>query len=226
MTGKAHTKGDEAYQRIKRQILEGVYLPGERLTIRQLQTACGYSGAPIREALRRLQQEGLVEIIPYSGARVRRLTPFEIEEAYLIRGHLEGLACQTAGPYLTEVHFSTLQQLIEEMDACDRANDGPAYGALNKKFHMTIYRAGPYQRLADLIASLWEQETLFQMVFSLVPSRRSTSQEEHRQLLALLSSGRYDEAGELTNRHKLATGETAVRHWKEWFPDAPRLSTS
>jgi len=208
MAQSRQTKVDAIYAAVRQRILNGTYLPGQRLTVKMLTAHHATSGTPVREALRLLAQEGLVDIIPYVGAQVRRPSKAEIEEAYFIRGHLEALATTVAGPYLTHQDLDQLQALVAQMDAADQANDGVRYGALNQAFHLAIYQRGPYPKLVHMIRDLWSHETLFQLVFTTQPTRRQSSQREHREILALLQSGAFQEAGALTLQHKLHTSET------------------
>src|SRR5687767_3508239 len=135
------------YDSVRERILKGEMAPGSRLVIRQLALEHDTSDIPIREALRMLERDGLVEIRPYRGARVVSLSPEEIEEGYLIRGHLESLATRTAVGHLTDQHFAQLDRCLRDMGKALDRGDGLGYAEINREFHGLIFSASPHRRL-------------------------------------------------------------------------------
>src|SRR5690606_31047618 len=112
-------KNESAYQRLRQAISDGTLQPGARLIQRELATKMGVSQMPVRDALLRLANEGLVEVIPYLGAVVKELTTQDVRETILIRGHLEALATRMALPFLSRSTFDQLEAIIAEMEqAC------------------------------------------------------------------------------------------------------------
>lgn len=144
------------YESVRHKILSGSLAPGTRLIIRKLALEHGTSDIPIREALRMLVRDGLVEMIPYRGARVVELSSADIEEGYLIRGHLESLATRTAVGHVTADHFKQIDRCMRDMEQAIEAADSLRYAELNREFHAIIFSASPHRRLQDLINNIWD----------------------------------------------------------------------
>lgn len=190
------------YTALRDAILAGKIDPGQRLVLRRLAEEHGVSDIPVREALRMLERDGLIEMLPYRGARVVMLSPEEVEEAYLIRGQLESLATAEAVGHLDDTHFGQLEKCMSSMEEALEGNDVIAYAGLNREFHGIIFDACPYPRLAELIQSLWDGQAGFQSVFGRSPEWLRQSFDEHRRLLELLRAGDKEEARQLAWEHK------------------------
>jgi DNA-binding GntR family transcriptional regulator len=186
--GTATTKTDTAHLVLREAIVSGVLRPGEALHAGPLAEALGMSRIPVREAFRRLEQEGLVAIRPHVGASVRSLPKHEIEENLIIRGELEALATRLAAPRLSDGTLAELEALVAEMDACVASGDAERFGRVNRSFHLTIYRENPYPRLFDLIEQLWSAFSRSRSVFALEPELMRHSQVGHAQLLEALQA--------------------------------------
>lgn len=198
------------YDSVRERILKGELAPGSRLVIRALALEHETSDIPIREALRMLERDGLVEIRPYRGARVVNLSEDEIEEGYLIRGHLESLATRTAVGHLTEQHFGQLDRCLRDMGKALDRGDGLGYAEINREFHGLIFSASPHRRLQDLIENIWDGQRGYQMVFRLSPDWQWTSYQEHQQIVQALREGDADKAAEIALEHKLAAGRALI----------------
>lgn len=203
------------YESVRQGILSGAMAPGSRLVIRQLAVEHETSDIPVREALRMLQRDGLVEIIPYRGARVVMLSPDEIEEGYLIRGHLESLATRTAVGHVTEELFGQLERCMRDMAAALDRGDGLAYAELNREFHDLIFSASPYRRLQELIDNVWDGQRGYQMVFRLAPDGLRASYHEHQLILQALREEDGATAAEIALQHKLRAGQALIAGLEE-----------
>lgn len=203
------------YDSVREKILTGALPPGSRLVIRQLAHEHETSDIPVREALRMLQRDGLVEIIPYRGARVVMLSAAEIEEGYLIRGHLESLATRTAVGHVSEEIFAHLDRCMRDMaHALDRS-DALGYAELNREFHDLIFSASPHRRLQELIDNVWDGQRGYQMVFRLSPEWLWGSYQEHKRILQALRDEDADTAAEVALRHKLKAGQALIAGLQE-----------
>ncbi|MBB5788989.1 DNA-binding GntR family transcriptional regulator [Jiangella mangrovi] len=203
------------YDSVRERILKGELAPGSRLVIRSLALEHETSDIPIREALRMLERDGLVEIRPYRGARVVNLSPEEIEEGYLIRGHLESLATRTAVGHLTDQHFAQLDRCLRDMGKALDRGDGLGYAEINREFHGLIFSASPHRRLQELIENIWDGQRGYQMVFRLAPDWQWTSYQEHQQIVQALREGDADAAAEIALEHKLAAGRALIAGIRE-----------
>ena len=134
-------------------ILAGRHEPGARLAISAIARGYGVSAIPVREALRGLEAEGIVEFSPNRGAVVKKLSRDELVEIFLIRVQLEGLSLRKAIPNLTEKDFRQLDDLVAQMDAS--VGEPSAWLNANQKFHLLISKAARLPRLHHMLTSLW-----------------------------------------------------------------------
>lgn len=207
------TKADRAYEGLRQAILTGVLEPKEQINPKAVAAEFGMSVIPVREALRRLEQEGLIVIKPHVGAAVRELPIAELRENLLIRSELEALAVRLAAPFMTTEILVQLQVLLDKMDGCISRKHYEHFGALNRQFHMTLYQATPERGLIRLIEQQWDQVPRGASVFALVPEHAIAAQKEHLEIFDALKRGDGEIAANLTREHKLraiAVQATAV----------------
>ena len=131
------TIGGDAYQRIIALIQNGIFQPGDRLREEELGERLGLSRTPIRESLRKLEADGIVEHRPRSGAAIRQLSHGEVVELYEMRAVLERTAAEMAARHGTEAEFDALADLNEAI-ANERTNPAQA-AAINQNFHRGLY---------------------------------------------------------------------------------------
>ncbi|RLA84590.1 MAG: GntR family transcriptional regulator [Deltaproteobacteria bacterium] len=186
---KVYTKSAAIYEVLKADILNGRLRPGEKLVASRLAEAYGVSVIPVREALSRLKAEGLVTIVPHTGAYVTEIDLEDLKDLYPIRGVLEGFAARLACGRIGEEDFGRLEGLIEEMDRVIKEGRFPEMGGLNYEFHMTIYKASGNRHLVSLIDELWQKTARVRSVFALVPERAKEANEEHKEILSRLKDG-------------------------------------
>lgn len=204
----ADLKSLTIYRTLRERILSNEVPSGSRLVLRQLANQFDTSDIPVREALRMLERDGLVEMIPYRGARVTTLTAREIEETYFIRGHLESIATGLAAERITDTELATLEELMVRMRDAVAAQDGPGFSDLNREFHRTIVAACGNEMLRDLTMDIWQRHSGFQRVFRMVPGRLAASQAEHEGIMAALRARDTERAAKLALWHKLSVGDT------------------
>ena len=167
----ANLKSRSIYLALRERILSNDIEPGTRLVMRDVGNQYQASDIPVREALRMLERDGLVETAPYVGARVTTLTAKEVEETYFIRSHLESVATGLAADRITEDELAELDVLMAKMDAAVEAQDGPAFSDLNREFHRTIIASCGNDMLRELTMDIWQRHSGFQRVFRRVPER-------------------------------------------------------
>lgn len=198
------TKTDTAHNVLREAILSGILAPGESITPGVVAEELGMSAIPVREALRRLEQDGLVTIKPHIGVTVRALELTDIEETMLIRAELEVLATRLAVNHLDETSFEELERILSQLDTCILDQNPKGFGMLNRTFHLTIYRAAPYARLNHFIESLWDQVPRARSLFALSSGFMEQSQRAHRKLLAALRSRHVEIAESIMREQKSA----------------------
>jgi DNA-binding GntR family transcriptional regulator len=207
------TKTDGVFETLKEAIVRGNLRPGEWIRNTEWADRLGVSPIPVREALRRLEAQGLVEICAHRGARVTAQTEAHIAETYLIRISLESLAARQAMERVTDEEFATL---VEEVEAATErlekllAADNSAE-ALRANFdiHMAIYRAAGMPRLAALIENLWATYPF--TLASWPEDRRMLMAREHRDLLATLRERNPNKLAQAIEDHIRSAAEQRSR---------------
>ena len=180
---------------LTRDIVSGVLAPGQRLTQADLASRFGVSVAPIREALRELNNEGLVELDPFTGVTVHRPTLESLENVYEVRLALEPLTIPHERVKLPDEVVGDAASLIEVMDRnLDRAN----WTASNKEFHRLLRSHCTNALVLELLHRL---ENLFDVYVSLSMINRADANDEHRELLEAYRRGRRKEILALTRNH-------------------------
>ncbi len=190
------------YQELRRAILEGGLLPGQRLVETDLARMFGVGRAAIRTALARLEQEGVVERSPNRGARVRLLSEEEAVEILEARAALEYLAARYAALRARPEDVRELRSLLREMAACARRGDSLRYSECNGRFHQALVRASRHATAGRLLDSLRAQMVRYQYRTVLAPGRLPRSLEEHRAIVAAVAA-RDPEAAEVAMRAHL-----------------------
>jgi DNA-binding GntR family transcriptional regulator len=216
----ADLKSQTIYRALRERILRNEVASGTRLVLRELANRYESSDIPVREALRMLERDGLVEMVPYRGARVTTLTQREIEETYFIRGHLESIATGLAAERITAAELDALDALMVLMRDAVEAQDGPRFSDLNHEFHETIVAACGNEMLRELTMDIWQRHSGFQRVFRMVPERLARSQSEHEGIMAALHARDSKRAATLALWHKRSVGDT-VSTLVDVPPDGP-----
>jgi DNA-binding GntR family transcriptional regulator len=209
------TKQERVYVALRERILAGTYGPGYRVVIDGIAQEFGVSALPVREAVRRLEAEGLVIFRPNSGAQVAPVEPGLFEDEMTVLAVLEGYATALAAPHLTRGDLKRLAEITDRMDEATTAMDPLSFGRLNQDFHALIYDRCPNAPLVDrLRESARRLDAIRRTVFIQIPYRGAESVKEHRALIKLLRKHDDFEAIEAVARaHKLSTVDS-FRAWK------------
>jgi DNA-binding GntR family transcriptional regulator len=211
------SKTEEVYQELRRRILSGELVAGYRLVIDALAREFGVSPIPVREAIRRLEAEDLVDFQPNVGAQVSRIDEKTYEEVLTVEARLEGWATALAAPYLTPDDYQILRMVAQHMDqALDHA-DLRTYGELNRQFHQTIRQRCPNRYLVEQIATCAAKlDRVRSNMFTLVPERARASLQEHYQILqSLLEKAPKEVLEHLVEDHQLQTLESYRAHRRQ-----------
>ena len=183
---------DKAYREIRRGIVSGTYPLGAHLKAADLAARMDMSRTPVREALRRLHAEGLIDFIANHGAFVSSWTRDDIEELFALRSVLESHAAELAATRITPNQLSEARQLVEQMAELARTKP-PEYidriAELNGRFHTLIVIAAASRRLAALLASLVELLLVVRTFHSYTDQELLRSMAHHRELVDALAAG-------------------------------------
>jgi DNA-binding GntR family transcriptional regulator len=178
---------DVAYQALRQMILAGDAGAGARLGETEMAELLGLSRTPVREALQRLDSDGLVELMPHRGARVVSWTPGDLEEIFELRGQLEPYgAARAARRGLSPEVLAQLDGLCGQMEACADARDFPRLAELNSRLHGAVIAGSGNGRLADLVKTVIHVPIVIGTFarYDTVSLRRSMG--HHRELVAAL----------------------------------------
>ncbi len=193
------TKLDLAEQVLIEAIASGKIGPGEQLRQVELADRLGISATPVREALRRLEAQGLVVRQPHRGVRVVEVEPEGMAELYIIRASLEGLAVEHAVAQLGPKEVKQLESIHERLTAARGNGEAKSLRKLNFDFHTGLYRHSAMPRLNRIIDSLWPLFPWDSMWA--IPGRAESSEREHEQILAAVRAGDSASAGQAMRQH-------------------------
>lgn len=208
------TRTDVCYDLLKTRILDGSYGPGHRLVLDQLRRETGISTIPWREAMRRLEAEGWIEIVPNTGARVATFDAGEWARTMRLLARLEGLATALAAAELTDDDIADARRMNRDMAEALADFDPLRFSQLNKRFHTTICHRASDAHLSAMLDTEWARlELTRRSAFTHAPGRAVQSVLEHGALLDLIEQRAGAEEIELAaRRHKLNTLEAVTRH--------------
>lgn len=167
-------------ERVRQAILDGVLEAGSRIDQNQLATDLNVSLVPVREALKKLEGEGFVQIVPRRGAFVTSASVEDMEDLYFTCQILEGQAAYHAATQITPEQISKLESLMEKMDVALHHHDFDSFMRLNREFHFVIYDASGSRYLSNIIASLWELSERYRYRYMFIKDQGAAIQQEHQ----------------------------------------------
>ena len=192
---------DVVFNTLRKALLRGELKPGERLMEIQLANKLGVSRTPIREAIRKLELEGLVLMIPRKGAEVAQITEKNMQDVLEVRKALEELSVQLACERITPEQVEEMKMAAEDFRKVLKSGDVTKIAEADVKFHDIIFAATNNQRLITLLNNLREQMYRFRVEYLKQKECYPQLLEEHDKLIALISGGEVEEACELMGRH-------------------------
>lgn len=201
-----HSLSSRVFQKIRDGILEGKYKEHDELRENTIGKELGVSRTPVREALRQLELEGLVTIIPNKGAYVTGISTKDVRDIYMIRSLLEGLCARLATEHITEEQLDALEEVIllsEFQMKKESGSNVDQVAALDGKFHTILYEACDSRILSHTLTD-FHKYVLMARKFSVVSEERARkSIREHKQILRAIRDKDADLAEQLANEHIL-----------------------
>lgn len=221
----------EVTDRLRQMILEGALVPGEKIQEKLLTEQFGVSRTPLREALKVLAAEGLLELIPNRGAVISRQTAEELAEIFPVLAALEGLAGEEAARNASDADLAEIAALTVELRRSFDESDRPHYFATNQAIHNRIIAASRNATLGRSHALLAYRAQRARYQANLTPQRWAAAVAEHERIADLLVRREADEAGAQMKQHILnklkAVLSGAAAQACPPFPPAPmRLAGS
>lgn len=209
-------KSEQVYQYLRKKIISGEINPGDPVRFSDIEDELDVSKIPFREALKKLEANGLVEIIHNTGARVKRTDLNEMEQIALVRLELEALATSMAAEKIDEDTIERLWRYIDKMDELVAAGDKESYSEVNREFHMEVYRASQANFISQLIEDLWERSEKTMLVFNFIPERFTESNKEHKELVKYLEAHDKIGAAETLRKQKSGAFLAVIRMLKQY----------
>ncbi|WP_146360320.1 GntR family transcriptional regulator [Arthrobacter yangruifuii] len=190
-TGQATgSKSEQAYSLLKDRILGGELSPGYRLVLSSIATEMGFSVVPVREAIRRLEAEGLVHFVRNVGATVAGIDPDLYLHTMQTLSIIEGAATALAAPSISVEELAKARELNNQMREVLTNFDPVRFTQLNTEFHALLYARCPNPHILELVHRGWNRlGRMRSSVFRYVPDRAHASVQEHDALLDLIDAG-------------------------------------
>ncbi len=207
---------DVVVERLRALITEGKLPAGEWLRQERLAAELGTSYTPIREALKQLEVEGLVEHVPYRGMRVVKFSADDVMDVYTMRSVLEGLAAASAARRLTAEQLAELRSLHEQMVAHARSDNLDLMRELNRQFHLLIIEASGRTYLIRTLRTIWKWfPTMLWSQFAQTSTEANAEREvadnaEHAAILAALEARDSAAADQLMRNHIEQASQTLL----------------
>lgn len=192
---------EKVHVQLEEEILSGELARGTALTELSLSERLGASRTPIRSALHRLAEDGLVDIAVNRGAVVVGITEDDLVDIYRIRVRLEGLASSLAAERISDEACCTLRESVELAEFYINKKDTERLKQLDSQFHETIYKATENRLLCKTLSELHRKIKSYRKLSLSVPGRLERSVQEHREILEAIEARNAAEADRLTSLH-------------------------
>ncbi len=202
----------QAYDVLRDAILTGQLEPGEHLGEEKVCRQLGISRSPLREALRRLEADGLIRIVPRQGAIVTEITKRDVADLFVVRKALEGLVARLATENITSKELAELDRICRAMEQCIGEHNVPAVVKANSQFHEVLIQASGNKWLSSFMAGLRDH---IQRVYSSsigYLDRAPQSLAEHLEIIEALRNRNAAAAEEVATKHVQRAEEVARKH--------------
>lgn len=192
---------DVVFNTLRQAILRGELKPGERLMEIQLANKLGVSRTPIREAIRKLELEGLVLMIPRKGAEVAEITEKNLRDVLEVRGALEELAVRLACDRIDEEGIENLKNAAKDFESVLDSEDITKIAEADVAFHDVIYLATDNERLIQLLNNLREQMYRYRVEYLKQKEWHPKLLAEHQEMISAIENREADKAASITSQH-------------------------
>jgi DNA-binding GntR family transcriptional regulator len=191
----------EVASKLLEMIRKGVLVRGQRLIESEICAQIGVSRTPLREALRVLESEGLVELFPHKGVFIRQPSMREIQEMFEVMSALEGMCARMAAEKMTAAGWRKVQRLHQKLEIHYAEGDREKYIAVNQVFHAFVQELAGNRVLDEVVANLREKVALYRHQQIYEDKRFDESMREHREILDALHRRDPDAAERRMKRH-------------------------
>lgn len=192
---------DIVFETLRTAILDGKLKPGERVMEVQLAEKLGVSRTPVREAIRKLELEGLLVMIPRKGAYVADVSIQDVLNVLEVRASLEGLAASLAADRISEEDIDLLRQNADEFEEMNRLNDRDGMVQKDTEFHSVLLNASGNNKLLSIVEGLSDYVQRFRVIYFTEYSDAKNIMEEHRAILEAISERDGEKANQVAQDH-------------------------
>lgn len=196
---------------LKESIIKGHLKPGERISEPELAERFGVSRTPVREALRQLESEGFLTVLPRKGATVSPITDKDVQEFYAIKSLLEGYAARLACERMTEKDIRRMEELNEQMRVFAEKEDVKHFFNCDNRFHDVFLKACGNDKLYNLVHSLVQQFERFRITALSVPGRMKNSVRQHEEIIEAFRRGDAEKVEKLVKANAEKGAEILVQ---------------
>lgn len=217
MSIHVQTKAEIVYNDLKNKILKNLLPPGTRLVIRNLSKEYGTSDIPVREALKELTAEGLIETIPHVGSTVKEISYKTIKDMLEFRLLLEPIIAKLAIQRIDPVEIEDLKSLISAMQSKDAQSDPTLYAKLNRDFHSILLYATHNDYIIKAVTNLMQLEKRTQTIFNLFPETISQSLIEHKEILSCIQNKDLVGVEKISLEHKRRSFDKILAYYDKYY---------
>jgi DNA-binding GntR family transcriptional regulator len=213
------SKNEVVYDLLHQAIIRSDYKPGERVIIDEVAANLGVSPIPIREALRQLEADGFIEIVPYMGATITDISADSVFEIFTLLETMEAVCGRAACRCMSREEIEQLDDLVQQMDTC--MADPENWSKLNKMFHLQICDYAHTRLIREMMRKVldhWDRLRLY-YVKDVLGLRLETAQIEHRQIMIAIHNRDADEVERLFRAHN----QNALAAYNDYLQAAGHL---
>ena len=203
---------EDIAESIKSAIIKGKFKPGEKISEGELAESMGISRTPLREAFRKLENEGFIEIIPRKGAVVVDIDAEEAINLYEIKSTLEGLAARLATRNMKEKDIARLEKINEELKELIDQNDLESFYRVHTRFHAGFVKLCGNKRLIQMISNLNDHFNRFGIISLTLPGQFEKAIEQHAQIIDAFKGGDQSLVEEKVKTNVMTGGRVLVQH--------------
>lgn len=208
---------EQAYDEIKKRILTNAYPPGHQALEQEVAEDLGVSRTPVREALIRLENEGLVSLVPRRGMRVTPLQPKDMREIYEVLTAVETMAVELlARQKPSKTALKAASTSLEKMEKSLREDNLEAWAEADDQFHRALLDACGNSRLAAIAATVRDQGHRARLLTLRLRPKPNKSNKEHRDVFKAIQRGDWEKARDLHYAHRIRTSETLTELLEEY----------
>lgn len=211
----ASSLSDMVYQKLENDILSGTYKRGDSLHEAALAQKLGVSRTPLREALRRLDQDGLIKSVPNKGITVNGITMDDILDIYDIRISIEALALKKTASNITDEDISFLEETLELQEFYTQKGDNEKSMNMDSRFHATIYNLSGSYSLSSILCDMHKKIQRFRKLAFEDGGRAKSVAHEHYDILEALKSRDGEKAAALAVKHTINAKENLKKIYEE-----------